>query len=209
MNHWLIPEILLLSILLLVFLVYLILILIYLALLAVLALVFLVFLVFLDFLVFLVLVSLVLLFLLLLSLFLIFLVFLLQVLYFIDFILQFLLQVLSFLFLVLLGLTFSYILKKIHNDFHISWFKIPPDRSIYHYCLWLRLRKYGLLSIKRVKPKIKFYVLGVRVWQVSMKEAIMSVLVFIKLTVQIRNASVIHDALNKLMLGIKPQKKRL
>ena len=56
---------------------------------------------------------------------------------------------------------------------------------------------YGLLPRKRVKLKIKFYVLGVHVWQVPMKYAITSLFVFIRLTTQIRKASVIHLALNK------------
>ena len=71
------------------------------------------------------------------------------------------------------------------------------------------VKKYGLLPIKRVKPKITFYVLGVRVWQVPMKHAIISLLVFIRLTTQIRKDSVIHHALNKLVLTIKIQRKKL
>ena len=39
-----------------------------------------------------------------------------------------------------------------------------------HRKLWLTFRKYGLLSIIRVKPKIRFYVLGVCVWQMTMKD---------------------------------------
>ena len=61
--------------------------------------------------------------------------------------------------------------------------------------------------MKKVKPKIKFYVLGVRLWQVPMKDAIMSLLVFIRLTTQIRRDSVIHQALNKFMLETKVQRK--
>ena len=59
---------------------------------------------------------------------------------------------------------------------------------------------FAKLSIKRVKPKIKFYVLGVCVWQVPMKHANMLLLVIIRLMTQIQKASVIHLALNKLAL---------
>ena len=62
---------------------------------------------------------------------------------------------------------------------------------------------------KKSQPKIKFYVLGVRVWQVPTKHAIMSLLVFIRLTSQIRRDSVIHHALNKFVHGIKVQRKKL
>ena len=47
-----------------------------------------------------------------------------------------------------------------------------------HCKLWLTLRECGLLSRKRVKPKIKLFVLGICIWQVPMKHAIILLVVF-------------------------------
>ena len=69
---------------------------------------------------------------------------------------------------------------------------------------------YIFLNVKELLARNRgkiWSLLSVCVLQVPMKHVIMSLLVFIRLTTQMRKASVINHALNKLVLGIKYKKR--